>query len=100
MQLLKFCGSCGTYRCDTYPANVAHVVESAEKVIEERGDAIRAGENKPVVRIQAEHRVRQIFRIGGRTNFNGRNFEDVRSALQKILGKFTRLFTGARYDDS
>ena len=79
-------GGGGTNSGDAHAADVAQVFEHFEEKLKESGDAIGAGKNNPVVRIQFQQSVRDIMPFGWRGNSDGGNFKDIRAQCVEHLG--------------
>ena len=73
MQFFELVGGGGADRGDASAAQVAHVMEMLEEIIEKGGDSIGAGEDEPVVRVQLQQSVHQVLLFGRRLQFDGWN---------------------------
>src|SRR5438477_11119226 len=100
MQFLELVGSGRTDGGNARSAEVAHIMELAEKIIEERGHTIGAGKNQPIVGIQLEHGVHDVFATSGRLDFDRRNLQHFSAQFAQLMRKLSGLAPGAGHYNS
>src|SRR6266566_1359140 len=81
MQFLKLVRRCGTHRGNPRSAQIAHVMESPEEVFEKRGDPVWTCKHQPVIRIQLQQRIHEVFAASGRLGLDRGYFQHFRAQV-------------------
>src|SRR2546421_8434712 len=100
MQFLEFVGGGRANGGNARAAEVAHIMELPEEVLEKAGDTVWAGEDQPVIRIQFEQGIHEVLLVLGRFDANGGHFQHLRAELAQTSRDLRGLMRGARDDNS
>ncbi len=75
-------------------------MELPEEVLEKLGDAVRAGEHQPVVRVELQQRVHDVLPAGGGLEGDGGHLQHFGAQFTQLTGKLRGLLARAGDDQS
>ena len=100
MKFLKFRRRGRADRREPSAAERADVFKALEEVFEELRDAIRAGEDEPLVFAHGGEGFDERLLVVRRGNADGGNLQDFRAAFGELRGELAGLLARARDDDA